>query len=217
MSESGAHGLYEKLPSDKKDLKCPKNVKNDVALPLDLAALLPLPKGRNVPDSEFLEDKLRHRALQLCRDSSSTKKEAIAKKRKSAGKLVIPKEEQKYALYEPLAQLWRDYVNNAVGDGSRQNISERIVRMDLHGAVVQVVRSKDPGLVGVRGILIAETANTILVVTKADRVITVPKSVAVIRFVVGKKLVELVLPALMFRASERSVRKLKKTKKDLSI
>ncbi len=115
-------------------------------------------------------------------------------------------------LYEPLAALWKQYVARAIGDGTHQNLGDRIVRMDLHGAPVEVVRSRDPGLVGVKGILIAETANTILVVTKKDRVLTIPKNITVIRFVVGTKIVELMLPALAFRASERSARKLKKAK-----
>jgi ribonuclease P protein subunit POP4 len=82
--------------------------------------------------------------------------------------------------------------------------------MDLHGAEVEVVRARDPGLVGLRGILIIETANTILVVTRNNRVVTVAKNVAVVRVDVGARSFEIALPLLPYRASERSARKVKK-------
>lgn len=89
-------------------------------------------------------------------------------------------------------------------------MGDRLLRMDLHGAVVEVVKATDVGLVGVRGVLVAETANTIILVTEKNRAVTVPKRVAVIRICVAGKRVEMFLPALCYRASERSARKIKK-------
>lgn len=87
---------------------------------------------------------------------------------------------------------------------------DRILRMDLHGALVEVLRSRDPGLVAKTGILVAETANTVMLVTKQDRVLTLPKVVCLVAIKVADVSVELFLPALRFRASERSARKMKK-------
>lgn len=85
-----------------------------------------------------------------------------------------------------------------------------MVRMDLHGAYVEVVRARDVGLVGVNGVLVKETANTIVVVTKRDKAITVAKVAAVVRIEVLDLQVEVFLAGLRYRAAERSARKIKK-------
>lgn len=82
--------------------------------------------------------------------------------------------------------------------------------MDLHGALIEVIKASDCGIVGVRGIVVAETANTVVVVTKRDRAIVIPKRVAVVQFMVGGDAVQLSLRGLAVRASERSAKKFKK-------
>lgn len=88
---------------------------------------------------------------------------------------------------------------------------DRVLRMDLHGADVHVVHSRDPTLLGVKGVLVAETANTIVVVTEQNRLIRIAKAVTIIRISLQNgKAVELKLSALRMRAAERSARKIKK-------
>lgn len=178
----------------------------------DISNSLPAPAHAALPRGERLDGKLRRRALQLTSNAPVQKKPTKRARRPSVGKLVIPKAEQKYALYLPLAALWRSYAARTLAGAKPDTLGERVVRMDLHGAEIEVARSRDPSLVGVKGILVAETANTVLVATKKDRVLTLPKNVTVVRFDVGGKRVEVMLPALAFRASERSARKLKKSK-----
>jgi ribonuclease P protein subunit POP4 len=84
------------------------------------------------------------------------------------------------------------------------------VRLDWHGAVVEVTRARDPGLIGIKGTLIIETANTILVITEGNRVITVPKAAALVAVTIANRRFEIALPMLPYRASERSARKFKK-------
>ena len=206
--------LYQQLP--KPPEKTGKKKRRRTQEPtFELKSLVALPS--DFEPSEPLEGKLQNRILQLDRNTIQKKKTAIVvENRRSAGKLNIPKDEQKYALYEPLATLWSTYARSVLTENTK-NLGDRVLRMDLHGAIVEVVRSKDPGLVGKKGILVAETANTVLLVTKQDRVITIPKSVAVIRFVAGKHAVELMLPALTYRASERSARKIKKCRPNVLI
>lgn len=199
-----AKTLYDPLPENLRE-----GVPSDDLERTDLVSLLPVPKGLSAPDTATVSARIQNRALLLDGDAKERKQRAKANK-KSPGKLIIPRAQQKYSIYQPLATLWKDYAQKTVGNATGTNFGDRVVRMDLHGAIVEVVRSKDPGLVGVNGILVAETCNTIMVVTKADRVITIPKNVAVIRFKIAEKQVELVLPALAFRSSERSARKLKK-------
>jgi len=99
---------------------------------------------------------------------------------------------------------------------------ERLARLDLHGAGVTVASSADPGLVGVAGVVVAETEGIVRIVTVAGggrpggRVLALPKGVTVLEVPVpdpeggGDVPVRLVMPCLKFRASERSVRKFKR-------
>lgn len=215
-------GIYDVLPGvttrkiGKKKKKNKETTKNDASCAPELESLLPVrPKWK--PRGDSLAVQVERKALVLDRGKSTTSKQPTTSTSLSAGKLKIPISEQKYILYEPLAKLWAEYATNISANVPVAKLGERILRMDLHGAVVEVVRSKDPGLVGKRGILIAETANTILLALKTDRVITVPKSVAVIRLNVGDQTVEVMLPALTYRSSERSARKMKKIKGKLLI
>lgn len=200
-------GLYEPLP---------QRLGGTNARPssVSLGSILPFPRGANIPAEDALNARVRNRALLLDSDSKVKKADTKLKSRKkgraAAGKVVIPKAEQKYELYVPLMQLWTDYASKLIKDENVTNYGDRVLRMDLHGAPVHVVRSRDPGLVGIKGILVAETANTIIVVTEKDRALTVPKNVAVIRIEFGKIALEISLPALQFRASERAARKIKK-------
>lgn len=74
-------------------------------------------------------------------------------------------------------QLWNEYASKLINDDNVTNYGERVLRMDLHSAPVEVVRSRDSGLVGAKGILIAETANIVIhvVVTEKERAVMLPK------------------------------------------
>lgn len=204
--------------------------------PLSVTSLLPVPPGAAIPSDDTLHSRLRNRTLLLDKEAGVHAGTSAPKskrprprwltegkgtgsrpivshkstKRARSVKIVIPKEERKYTIYEPLAKLWSDYATKAVGDGNMATAGDRLLRMDLHGAQVEVVRSLDPGLVGISGILIIETSNTVLVISKSNKLYNVPKNTSIVRFRVGESAYELALPLLPYRASERSARKVKK-------
>lgn len=130
--------------------------------------------------------------------------------RPNKNKLTLPAKERKFALYEPLHVLWTQYATRLKEDSGGGGFADRVLRMDLHGALVTVVRARDPTLVGHCGIVVAETANTLVIVTRADRALTIPKNVSVVALSFADVKIEVFLPALAFRASERSARKIKK-------
>lgn len=206
--EKTSINLYETLPKH-------LGGRNERPASVSLPALLPFPPGAKIPTDEEINSKVRNRALLLEGDAkpkqTKEKVEKLRRKgRKTAGKVVIPKAEQRYELYVPLMQLWKDYASKLVAGDNIANSGDRVLRMDLHGAPIEVIRSRDPGLVGVQGILVVETANTVIVVTEQNKAKTIPKNISVIRLRFADVSVEISLPALQFRASERSARKIKK-------
>lgn len=199
--------------------------------------ILPYPSGIHVPRDNVIHDGIRRKALLLDPQSQSKRNDLsknklnVSKKPTGQGsygsgnfravrphpkrgrldrnKFLLSKDEHKYEIYEPLRKLWLDYAAQLYKTYPTA-FSEHVTRMDLHGAPLTVTRARDPGLVGLSGTLVAETANTIIVVTRRDHAVTIPKNVSVVSVRFNDVTVEIFLPALAFRASERSARKIKK-------
>ena len=74
-----------------------------------------------------------------------------------------------YATFVPLHTLWLSYARSlaALGGGAVA-MAGRLASGDLHGAVVEVVRSRAVDRVGIRGIVVKETRATLVVVTQTD-------------------------------------------------
>lgn len=225
--------LYAPLSADL-HVSHSREATNELA-PMSLGLLLPAVDGSTLPSDEVLHSRVRNRTLLLDKETSCEAEKSkraskrprwateekgtgrrpkvskAAIKRARSSKVVVPCDQRRYEIYEPLARMWQDYAKQVLGDGNLSQAGDRLLRMDLHGACVEVSRSLDPGLVGVAGILIVETANTVLVITRRNKLITVSKTCTFLRFAVGDShSFELALPLVPFRASERSARKVKK-------
>lgn len=226
--------LYAPLGADLATSSNPREATNHRSQ-MSVGSLLPVVDGAKLPSDEVLHSRVRNRTMLLdketnCENEKSKralkrprwateekrtgKRPIVSKaaiKRARSSKVVIPHEQRQYEIYEPLAKMWQDYAKQVLGDGNMAQAGDRMLRMDLHGASVEVSRSRDPGLVGVAGILIVETANTVLLITRRNKLVTVTKNCAFLRFTVGEKhSFELALPMIPYRASERSARKVKK-------
>ncbi|CZR63397.1 related to ribonuclease P protein subunit p29 [Phialocephala subalpina] len=98
----------------------------------------------------------------------------------------IPKENQKYSLYEGLHKLWIGYMQEILfdGDGERclgQGEAAKLCAADFHGAEVEVVRSRCVSRVGVKGVVVRDSKGLFVVVTKGDKVKSIPKEGTVFR------------------------------------
>ena len=116
--------------------------------------------------------------------------------------------------YEPLHILWQGYISDLLRlDGSTAaadtGIQIKLSKADFHGARLSVVRSKCPSLVGAGGIVVKETENTFVMITLADRLITIPKAHSVFLMSAGPLQCTIYGDHFCFRASERVVRKFK--------
>uniref|UniRef100_A0A8C6RTU3 Ribonuclease P protein subunit p29 n=2 Tax=Nannospalax galili TaxID=1026970 RepID=A0A8C6RTU3_NANGA len=88
-------------------------------------------------------------------------------------------------------------------------IQAKLLKADLHGAIISVTKSKCPSYVGVTGILLQETKHIFKITTKEDRLKVIPKLNCVftietddfISYIYGSK--------FQLRSSERSAKKFK--------
>ncbi|CAN8073747.1 unnamed protein product [Agarophyton chilense] len=205
--------LYEPLPEE-------LGGQNVRAASASVSRLLPFSAVTQHPSEQDLNAAIRNKTLLLRGNAPHTPtrkalepKVPSKKRTKRKGKVHLKGDEAKFGTYNSLQSLWLSYARK-VFKTSGQALGDRILRMDWHGAYMRIVRSKDPSLVGCSGVLVAETANTFVLISKKDKPITVPKNVSVVQFTVDNRTVELNLPALCFRASERSARKIKKKHKN---
>lgn len=68
-----------------------------------------------------------------------------------------------YEKMNPISDLWNQYALRITP--TEQNVA----RMDLHGALITVVSSPDPSLVGVTGRIVKESFGALIVITDEDK------------------------------------------------
>ncbi|EME39181.1 hypothetical protein DOTSEDRAFT_179614 [Dothistroma septosporum NZE10] len=100
----------------------------------------------------------------------------------------IPKSQRKYSIYAPLHSLWCNYMRDILGIASARTYVDRasagplLVSADYHGAIIEVVRSRCPSRVGLKGIVVRDTKFTFEIITEKDVIKRVPKEHTVFRF-----------------------------------
>lgn len=123
---------------------------------------------------------------------SNRKKSESASKAKSKSKLkckmrkkyrinrIDTKEKKEFKSFLPMHELWLSYVTKVLSVDkpqflSEETVLERLRQIDYHGAMIEVVRSKTKGIIGLKGIVIQETKNVFIVVTEGDCLKVIPK------------------------------------------
>ncbi|XP_032710481.1 ribonuclease P protein subunit p29-like [Lontra canadensis] len=83
------------------------------------------------------------------------------------------------SLFPPLHKLWKHYIRDLCGglkpDTQPHMVQTKLLKANLHGALVSVTKSKCPSYVGVTGILVQETKHVFKILTKEDRLKVIRK------------------------------------------
>ncbi|XP_076857037.1 ribonuclease P protein subunit p29 [Brachyhypopomus gauderio] len=170
--------------------------------------------------SKDLEDALLHKAvvLQYARHKKKKGKKTLArglnaKQRRELKVFQLKPENQKYELFLPLHELWKQYITdlcNGLKPGSNpQMIQQKLLKADFHGAVLTVVRSKCPSYVGTTGILVQEFKHIFKIITKENKLKVIPKRNSVFSVEMGDFVTHIYGSKFEFRSSERSAKKFK--------
>ncbi|ESO05603.1 hypothetical protein HELRODRAFT_77533 [Helobdella robusta] len=142
----------------------------------------------------------------------SQKRRGLPTKQKKKLKLLSLDENEKiYNLYIPLHELWLDYMNTLL-DGctsDKKEMGRRILKADLHGCEIEVCKSKCPSLVGLKGIILIETKNTMNIITRSNEVKKIPKHNCLFSIKVLGFKITIFGNNLQFKASERSTKSFK--------
>lgn len=157
-----------------------------VKRPLHLRATSPTPSARA----------LRRRTLNAKQEKSQARRRVqkprplSAAQKRALGLNDIPKEQQKYAIYAGLHDLWCGYMREILGvskPGERAHVTaaqvgQMLASADMHGALVDVTRSRCVSRVGIKGIVVRDTKYTFEVVTEKDQLKSIPKEHTMFRF-----------------------------------
>jgi RNase P/RNase MRP subunit p29 len=194
--------------------------------------------GKTVEQQDtIVKSKLRDRGLTL-KERQPKQKTKSSKRRKqthfTAKELrdndlfSIPKREQRFQAFGPLHWLVLDYARKGLSSSELQTTREKmsrsqlhsqsgiewIYRMDLHGAILTVVRSSAPQHVGNCGIVLQETKNVFKLIRTDNRVVAIPKFISDFGFRIDDFCFILYGNAYRMKSSERSVKKLKRKLSD---
>ncbi|XP_063043919.1 ribonuclease P protein subunit p29 [Engraulis encrasicolus] len=173
-----------------------------------------LPQNKN--DQEFLIHKavvLEHHKAKKAKEKRKKAKGLNAKERRAMKVFQIKPEHQKYSLFLPLHELWKQYIrdlcNGLTSASNPQMIQQKFLKADLHGAVLTVVRSKCPSYVGATGILVQEMKHVFKIITKEDKLKVIPKRNSVFGVEIDGFISHIYGSKFEMRSSERSAKKFK--------
>ncbi|KAK4898925.1 hypothetical protein LTR27_003656 [Elasticomyces elasticus] len=142
------------------------------------------------PDLNASSKRQYERLQKAKKERKSNKPKPLSAKQKRALCIYeIPKDQQKYAIYEPLHRMWCGYMREILGltDGKRSyveasSVGPILVSADYHGALLEVVRSRCGSRVGGNGIVVKDTKFTFELVTPKNELKIMPKEHTVFRF-----------------------------------
>ncbi|XP_066184022.1 ribonuclease P protein subunit p29 isoform X2 [Sylvia atricapilla] len=175
-----------------------------------------MPKMKAEAIQEMLTRKavvLEHYPKKKTKQKRKKTKGFTAKQRRELRLFEIEPEQQRYAIFLPLHELWKQYIRDLCHglkpDAQPHMIQGKLLKADLHGAIVTVTKSKCPSYVGITGIILQEFKHVFKIITKEDKLKVVPKLNNVfsleldgfISYIYGSK--------FLLRASERSAKKFK--------
>ncbi|KAI9593303.1 Rof/RNase P-like protein [Syncephalis fuscata] len=133
-----------------------------------------------------------------------------AKQKRAAGIYKLPTDCNRYALFEPLHTLWTQYINEVYGTNTNPRMFlPKLLKADLHGSIMTVVRSRCPSYIGTTGIVIMETKNMFRIIDCRDRLTSIPKANSVFSLKVKDQDYTIYGSQFCYRAADRAAKKFK--------
>ncbi|KAF2084170.1 RNase P/MRP, p29 subunit [Saccharata proteae CBS 121410] len=157
--------------------------------------LILLPTQPDTTNARGLRQRDRLRRAERLRRSQKPKP-LSARQKRALGIYDIPAAQRKYDIYVPLHGMWCGYIREILGlrqdgDGdaaghvqyvTKEAAGAKLASADFHGAELEVVRSRCVGRVGTKGIVVRDTKFTFEIITKGDRIKTIPKEHTIFSF-----------------------------------
>ncbi|XP_038686380.1 uncharacterized protein LOC119985954 isoform X1 [Tripterygium wilfordii] len=119
------------------------------------------------------------RMMALQSHSKRSKRHMSVKQHKKCGSFDLPQHLQKYDVFKPMNEMWKDYMMQLVKTSGKNQLAQCLLNADLHGAYILVAESKITAFTGVSGIIVRETAQAFAIITQENKFRVVPKKASV--------------------------------------
>jgi len=82
----------------------------------------------------------------------------------------------------PIHKLWKEYISTLLNKTTQaETIYNKMLKSDLHGAIIEVVESKNKNMIGLKGINLLETRRSFNIINEEDQVKTILKKGSVFK------------------------------------
>jgi len=89
----------------------------------------------------------------------------------------LKKEKMDYDTLLSMNQLWQDYITELMNNSNNEeNILSKILKADLHGAILTVINSTNKNNIGISGIVLLESRRTFNLLNKKNEIKTILKN-----------------------------------------
>ncbi|CAK7336434.1 unnamed protein product [Dovyalis caffra] len=115
-------------------------------------------------------------------NSKCSRRPMSMKQHKKLGTFNLPQDLQKFDIYKPMHEIWKDYMMQLLKKTGRNELPKYLLSADLHGAAILVADCKIKSFTGITGIMIRETVETFGIITQDNKFQVVPKKLSVFIF-----------------------------------
>ena len=160
--------IYSKINLD--EIKTEKNIQTK-------NLIKPLFPNDEVFEKEFTPDKIYLIDKFINRTTKKNKKKQMKLNYTHNMIKNLKKEKMEYATLLSMNQLWKEYITELMNNSNNEEtILNKMLKADLHGAILTVVNSTNKNNIGISGIVIFESRRTFNILNKKNEMKTILKN-----------------------------------------
>ena len=157
--------IYNKINLD--EIKTEKNIQTK-------NLIKPLFPNDEVFQKEFTPDKVYLIDKFINRTTKKNKKKQMKLNYTHNMIKTLKKEKMDYDTLLSMNQLWQDYITELMNNSNNEeNILSKILKADLHGAILTVINSTNKNNIGISGIVLFESRRTFNLLNKKNEIKTI--------------------------------------------
>ena len=194
--------IYSKINLD--EIKSEKNIQTK-------NLIKPLFPNDEVFEKEFTPDKIYLIDKFINRTTKKNKKKQMKLNYTHNMIKNLKKEKMDYTSLLSMNQLWKEYITELMNNSNNDDtILNKILKADLHGAILTVINSTNKNNIGINGIVIFESKRTFNLLNKKNEIKTILKNGSVFEIEINNGIKILIYgDNFIFKSAERTKIKFK--------
>lgn len=194
--------IYSKINLD--EIKSEKNIQTK-------NLIKPLFPNDEVFEKEFTPDKIYLIDKFINRTTKKNKKKQMKLNYTHNMIKNLKKEKMEYTSLLSMNQLWKEYITELMNNSNNDDtILNKMLKADLHGAILTVINSTNKNNIGINGIVIFESKRTFNLLNKKNEIKTILKNGSVFEIEINNGIKILIYgDNFIFKSAERTKIKFK--------